>query len=147
MKRAMLENALARAEQHITGGEGVLARQKALIQLAELTGGDVASSKALLVTFEDTQALHVAKRDRLRKELSEFPDLRAMGRPLLTGNRKHKPKHGARLVGGTRAAPASGVPDWNQFVGPAFDCGPILPRGSVWAAGSKRHPPSILRRR
>ena len=47
----------------------MLARQRAAIVASELVGGDVARFNELLSVFEDRQRVHVADRDRLRKDL------------------------------------------------------------------------------
>ena len=69
MNREFIERALAQAERHVAEGDVILARQRAAITAAERIGGDVARFKELLSVFEDSQRVHVADRDRLRKEL------------------------------------------------------------------------------
>jgi hypothetical protein len=69
MDRAMIAEHLAQAERHVAEGEKIISRQRALVVIAEATGGDAERSKALLASFEDTQAIHIADRERLREEL------------------------------------------------------------------------------
>jgi hypothetical protein len=69
MNRDFVERALAQAERHVAEGKVILARQRASIVASELIGGDVARFKKLLSVFEDSQRVHVADRDRLRKDL------------------------------------------------------------------------------
>jgi len=73
MNRDFVEMALAQAERHVAEGEVILARQRAAIAATELIGGDVARFKELLSVFEDSQRVHVADRDRLRKDLENAP--------------------------------------------------------------------------
>lgn len=70
MERALVEEHLAQAERHVAEGERHIAEQRARITEAERNGLDTAQAKDLLLTFEETQVLHVADRDRLRVELS-----------------------------------------------------------------------------
>ena len=65
----MIEDHLALAERHVADGERHVARQKRLVYELERDGHDVTQAVTLVSTFEDTQALHVADRDRLREEL------------------------------------------------------------------------------
>jgi antitoxin (DNA-binding transcriptional repressor) of toxin-antitoxin stability system len=62
---------LAMTEGHVARGERHIARQHEII--AELTrdGHDITRAEALLAAFEQTQRLHVADRDRLKKELND----------------------------------------------------------------------------
>ena len=73
MNRDFIERALAQAERHVAEGKVILARQRAAITASELIGGDVARFKELLSVFEDSQRVHVADRDRLRKDLENAP--------------------------------------------------------------------------
>jgi len=61
---------LAQAEKHIAEGEQHLARQRELIAELERDGHDTTTAIELLHTFEQSQAGHVADRDRIRAELS-----------------------------------------------------------------------------
>ena len=73
MNRDFVERALAQAERHVAEGKVILARQRAAIASSELIGGDVARFKELLSVFEDSQRVHVADRDRLRKNSENAP--------------------------------------------------------------------------
>lgn len=65
----LLFDNLALAERHIGQGFGIIARQRELIAALERGGHATEDAINLLADFEDIQALHVADRDRLRKEL------------------------------------------------------------------------------
>jgi hypothetical protein len=67
--RDFLEMAVAQAERHVARGEVILARQRATIVASERMGRNVESSKKFLSVFEESQRLHVADRDRLRRDL------------------------------------------------------------------------------
>ena len=69
MNRDFVERALAQAERHVAEGEAILTRRRAAIVASERIGGNVARFKELLSVFEDSQRVHVADRDRLRKDL------------------------------------------------------------------------------
>jgi hypothetical protein len=60
---------LAQAERHVKEGQDVLSRQHKTIAELKRGGHDAADALQLLADFEEIQALHVADRDRLRKEL------------------------------------------------------------------------------
>lgn len=57
------------AERHVLQGECHVARQREIIAELEREGHDAAASIKLLQQFQEMQALHIADRDRLRKEL------------------------------------------------------------------------------
>ena len=69
MDRDFLERALAQAERHVAQGKVILTRQRATVAASERSGRDVARSKEFLSILEDSHRLHVADRDRLRKDL------------------------------------------------------------------------------
>ena len=71
MDRALIEDHLAQAERHVSEGEGHIARQREIVATLEHDGHDTVAARATLAQFEDVQRLHVADRDRLRRELSE----------------------------------------------------------------------------
>jgi hypothetical protein len=73
MDREFLADRLALAERHVAEGEHHLARQRALIASMPEHGGQRVMATDLLRTFESTQALHIADRDRIREELSRKP--------------------------------------------------------------------------
>ncbi len=62
---------LATAEEHVALGALHIARQKQIIAEFEACGRDSTSARELLATFEDSQGMHIADRDRLRKELAD----------------------------------------------------------------------------
>jgi hypothetical protein len=71
MDRAMLLDHLDQAEGHVTQGEQHIAAVRE--RIAELTrdGHDTTLATDLLATLEESQALHVAGRDRIRAELAD----------------------------------------------------------------------------
>jgi len=71
MDLTLIEAHLAVAEEHIAQGERHVARQRELVGLLCRGGYDTTAARALLQTFEQSQAMHLADRDRLRKELEE----------------------------------------------------------------------------
>jgi len=68
----MIEH-LAQAERHVAQGELHLIRQREIIDELERGGHDTASARDLLLKLEETQALHIADRDRIRAELVRAP--------------------------------------------------------------------------
>ena len=70
MDRAMLEDHLKHAEEHISLGEHHLAHQREVIETLRRDGHDTTTAVDLLATFEQLQAAHIADRDRIMKELS-----------------------------------------------------------------------------
>jgi hypothetical protein len=73
MDRQMILDHLGKAEQHVALGYQHIERQRALVeQLVRDGHADEATRAAeLLARFEEMQTLHIADRDRLRKELAE----------------------------------------------------------------------------
>ncbi len=69
MDRAMLQEHLIQAEQHVALGEIHIARQHDVIARPEAVRADTLEANALLVNFKEMQVIHVAHRDRLRMEL------------------------------------------------------------------------------
>jgi hypothetical protein len=69
MDRVTLERHLAQVEEVIMKGERHLARQRGLVSELERHGLDSDQAQRLLLQFEELQALHIADRDRLLKEL------------------------------------------------------------------------------
>ena len=69
MDRTIIEEHLAKAENHIALGEWHIARQKEIVAELERDGHDPTEAVKLLSLFESTIALHVADRDRLRTQL------------------------------------------------------------------------------
>jgi hypothetical protein len=76
-RRGMIEHHLAMAERHVTVGERCVAEQRERVAALERDGHDITESLLLLGQFQELQELHVAGRDRLRKELAELPPARA----------------------------------------------------------------------
>ncbi len=69
MDRANLEQAIARAEQHITLSEFHAARQREIIAELERGGHDSTGAKELLAVFLENLASHISDRDLLLKKL------------------------------------------------------------------------------
>ena len=68
---AMIRDHLAQAERHAAEGASRVARQREIIQRLVKGGHDATEARELLRQMEETQALHVAGRERLRRELSD----------------------------------------------------------------------------
>jgi hypothetical protein len=62
---------LALAEEHVALGAKNVARQREIIAELRRDGHDTTAASALLVQFEEAQALHVADRDRLLRKLHD----------------------------------------------------------------------------
>jgi hypothetical protein len=71
MDQEMLKRHLAEAEEHIATGKNI-ARQRDLIAQLERDGHDTASAKTFLREFEQLQAMHIAEREQLLRELHEI---------------------------------------------------------------------------
>jgi arginine repressor len=69
MDRAILQEYLALVERLIAAGERQIARQREIVAQLEHDGHDISEATKLLDQLEQLQALHIADRDRLRKEL------------------------------------------------------------------------------
>lgn len=70
-KQSELEQLLAEAERHVFEGECLLERQRKLLERYRRHGHDPQLFCELLAAMEDTHRLHVAQRDRLRREREE----------------------------------------------------------------------------
>jgi hypothetical protein len=72
MDRAILQSHLALAEEHVSTSKKHIARQRELIEELERDGHLqlALSAERLLAQFIKLNALHIAHRDRLRRELS-----------------------------------------------------------------------------
>lgn len=70
MNRQMIVDHLAQAERHVSEGERHLASQRRIVAELERDGHPVEQARELLRLFEDTQAMHIADRDRLREDLA-----------------------------------------------------------------------------
>jgi hypothetical protein len=73
VNRELLEENLRLAETHVALGEQHLLRQRELIVELEKGGHDTSLAQSLLQTFEQSQTMHLADRERLRRELAEPP--------------------------------------------------------------------------
>jgi hypothetical protein len=69
MDRVVLVHILAAAERHLAEAECQLDNQRERVAQLERDGLDTAEPMRLLIELEELQAIHVADRDRLRKEL------------------------------------------------------------------------------
>jgi len=71
MDRATLLDHLALALRNVAQAEMHISQQRENIATLERLGLDTSAAKAALLQFEELQAMHVADRDRLKKELDE----------------------------------------------------------------------------
>jgi len=71
MDSSLIEVHLALVEEHVAQGARHIARQRDLVDLLSRGGRDTEDARALLRRFEESQAMNLADRDRLRKELRE----------------------------------------------------------------------------
>lgn len=71
MDRHILLDHLAQADRHVDQGERHLAQQRAQVDALERDGHDATVARELLDTLEQTQVLHLADRDRIRRELND----------------------------------------------------------------------------
>jgi hypothetical protein len=69
MDQGMLKDDLARAERQVTASEQHIARQRQIVAERNQEGFDLGEARRLLQLFEQLLTLHIAERDRLRKEL------------------------------------------------------------------------------
>jgi hypothetical protein len=74
MDRATFFDHLAIALRNVSEGERHIAQQHEIIASLERDGLDTSAEKAALLHFEELQGMHVADRDRLKKELGESSD-------------------------------------------------------------------------
>jgi hypothetical protein len=70
----MLEAHLAMTVRHVALGERLVAEQRERVAKRERDGNPVEQSRELLRLFEEVQELHLAHREKVRKELDEFKD-------------------------------------------------------------------------
>ena len=70
MDRQIISGYLTQAEQRVPDGEGRIARQCGLIAQLERDGHDATAARQPLATFENAQAMHVANRFRLQRQLA-----------------------------------------------------------------------------
>jgi hypothetical protein len=71
MDKAMIRDHLALAEQHVVQGERHIAEQRERLDELDRAGADTTTAKEVLRVFEQTQAMHVSDRARLRAELEK----------------------------------------------------------------------------
>ncbi|PPQ34243.1 hypothetical protein [Rhodopila globiformis] len=69
MNREMLRQRLAQAGEHIVLGEHHIVRQQEIVAELERDGHDTAQARRILAIFKETQVVHIAVRDQLRREL------------------------------------------------------------------------------
>jgi hypothetical protein len=67
--REILEQGLAQAEQYMAMSKGHIASQRTFTAELLRDGHDASQAAALLLRFEELRQLHIADRDRLRREL------------------------------------------------------------------------------
>jgi hypothetical protein len=72
MNRGTILDHLAKVERHVVDGERHLANQRALLAELDRDGHDTATALELLHQLEDSQAMHIADRARLRAELDRL---------------------------------------------------------------------------
>lgn len=70
MDHAALQAHLAQTERHVAEGEQRIVRQREILRELERDAHADAAARAreLLAKFEETLALHIADRDRLRRQ-------------------------------------------------------------------------------
>ena len=71
MGLSLIQVHLALLEEQVVQGDRHIARQRDIVELLSRGGYDTADARALLQEFEESQAMHLADRDRLRAELGE----------------------------------------------------------------------------
>jgi ERCC4-type nuclease len=72
MDRAALEEFLAQIDRQIAEGQQMIAKQRAVV--ANVAGKGTRAAKELLKQFESVQAMILADRDHLLKELANLDD-------------------------------------------------------------------------
>src|SRR5262249_28708769 len=70
MDRALLVRHLALSEEYIRLGSHRIQHQREIVAKLERRGGDAIQARRLLDNFEELQRMHIADRDRVRRELS-----------------------------------------------------------------------------
>ena len=71
MDRAMLADTLAAAERHLAEAGRQVANQRERVAQLEREGRDNTLPTELLKQWEEALAMHLADRDRIRKELAD----------------------------------------------------------------------------
>jgi hypothetical protein len=77
MDRQQTMEHLALAEEHVRVGAKNVARQREMIAELERDGHDTTQARSLLAHFEQVQAMHVADRERLLRELHRHKQSRS----------------------------------------------------------------------
>ena len=73
MDRDKVKRHLGEAEEHVARSIQHVGEQWKLIARLEEKGQDTATSRRLLALLEESRDLHVADRDRLRRQLAQRP--------------------------------------------------------------------------
>jgi hypothetical protein len=73
MDKALVLDHLALAERHVARGYEHIASQTRIIASLQTGGYDTTLARSLLENFEDIQRMHLADRDRIKKELATCP--------------------------------------------------------------------------
>jgi len=71
--REKLQQYLQEAERNVAQSTMHVVEQHALVARLERDGLDTADARRLLGLFEESRTLYLAERDRLRRELAEYP--------------------------------------------------------------------------
>jgi hypothetical protein len=71
MDRQTLLDHLALAERHVSEGEIHVSHKRELVARMEHDGHETGMARALLRRFEELRAIHIADRDRLRREMQK----------------------------------------------------------------------------
>jgi hypothetical protein len=69
MNRAILLEHLTLAKEHIEIGSRAIGKQQEIIAKLQAHGHNTFVARKMLKSFEDTQAMHLAERDRIQDEL------------------------------------------------------------------------------
>jgi hypothetical protein len=78
-QRSLLEKHLTQAELRVSEGVARLVQQRQIIEELAAAGRDTDLANSVLHLLEQTQALHVTDRDRLRAELASIGDRTSNG--------------------------------------------------------------------
>jgi len=77
MDREKLQQYLQEAERNVAESTMHVVERNALVVRLERDGWDTANARQLLKLFEESRALYLAERDRLRRELEYSPSIQA----------------------------------------------------------------------
>jgi hypothetical protein len=69
--RQTVEKALQKARQHVAMGQRLIDKQRAMLVELDDHGHGTRAARTLLAQLEDAQAMHIAHRDRLIRELAQ----------------------------------------------------------------------------